>query len=481
MNFIPSLINLDTIFRDIFTILLFYVILFSIFVSETLAYDKQHMNKEALRISLIYAIISFAWIILSDNLLQWLISDPHTYQYIQTYKGIAFVSLTTLFIYLWVTKEMKKKNSLISRQNKRNIWHNQLIKNIPEVDVLLFNNEKKILLAQGNSSLDSVKFESFDNPRELNEILIKDNLIEHIENELIDILAGKTTNSEWEYTNKWYELRGEPIIDETNTIIAGLIVVINITNQKRIQEKLKGDKNKAEKNDNLKSAFLANLSHEIRTPLNGMLGFSNLLSQDGINDANKKLYAGIILNNGKQLLRMIDDILDMAKLETGQLRIYYEAANINELLNEVTELLKARINEKNKPIKVITTLSNISDEPIICDRDRLFQILTNLTNNAEKFTQTGSISIDCSKYDNNLLFKVVDTGDGIEADTIPHVFERFAQADSTIEKAYGGSGLGLSICNELLILMDGQIWAESKKNEGSSFYFTIPIRSEDDI
>lgn len=439
------------------------------------------MNKEAFRTSIIFAVISILWIIVSDLLLQNLIEDEVLYHYVQTYKGIAFVTITTLFIYIWVSKEIKLKNNLITLLNKHNSWHNKLIHNIPEVDVLLFNKDKSILLAQGSSSPYSIDLESLNESKDLKNIPLSNKLKEHITSELTSILEGKTTNSEWENSNKWYELRGEPILDDKNEIIAGLIIIINITNQKQIQLDLEDAKNRAEKSDRLKSAFLANLSHEIRTPLNGMLGFSNLLSQEGINNANKKLYADIVMNNGKQLLRMIDDILDMAKLETGQLRIYEEPTNIKELVNEVSELLKIRITDKNKPIKINKTLTNISDEPVCCDRDRVFQILTNLTNNAEKFTQTGTITIDCSFANKELLFSVSDTGEGIEENNLEHVFKRFAQADDTIEKAYGGSGLGLSICKELLSLMNGQIWVESTKDEGSTFYFTIPMKTINNV
>ena len=426
------------------------------------------MNREAVRTALIYAIFGITWIVSSDRIVHWFISDSDILLTVQTYKGITFVVLTTLLIYFLVIREIKLKNNLISVLNKKNNWHNKLISNIPDIDVFLVDHKKEVVLSQGKNGSNTSTPDNLSNSSHP--------YFQQITPHIDSILNGGKIVSEWKDKEFWYEMRGEAVTDEHNKITTALFVIINITHQKRIQSDLEHSKTLAEENDKLKSAFLANMSHEIRTPLNGILGFSNLICTDELSLSDKERFSEIINNSGKQLLRMIDDILDISKLETGQLQVYETETNITKIINEAALLLKERIRNNKKQIEVKVDSSALIKSTLKCDQGRLIQILTNLTNNAEKFTFEGAISITCKTHNDYILFEVEDTGRGLKQEAMNKVFNRFIQADSTIQSDHGGFGLGLAICYELLHIMGGDIWVESQINVGSKFSFTLPIK-----
>lgn len=237
-------------------------------------------------------------------------------------------------------------------------------------------------------------------------------------------------------------------------------------------------KEKAEESDTLKSAFLANMSHEIRTPMNAIIGFSELITRKTISQDKKDVYAQYITNSSKTLLNLIDDIIDIAKIEAGQLKICKSVSFINVILNEILEYVN---NEKkrNKKDSILFTKSEAIHDVnfcILCDPLRLRQILTNLLNNALKFTLEGIIEFGYVIPNNaTILFYVRDTGIGLSEEKIPFIFDRFRQADDTTTRNYGGTGLGLAISKKLVEMMGGRIWVESEKSKGSTFFFTLPL------
>jgi len=239
-------------------------------------------------------------------------------------------------------------------------------------------------------------------------------------------------------------------------------------------------KDKAEESDKLKTAFLANMSHEIRTPMNGILGFAEMLNDNTLSHANRKKYLNIINSNGKMLINLIDDIIDFAKIESGQANIVQDDFSLNNLLNQVQSTFLTRSMRRDKSKVRILTKKAFPDEKsyIRTDPIKLRQILTNLVGNAIKFTHNGYIEFGYDLEEHNFLrFYVRDTGIGIPADKLQIIFERFMQADSSPSRKYGGSGLGLAISKGLVELLGGRMWAESTLNEGSTFSFTIPFIS----
>ncbi|HYX06700.1 MAG TPA: PAS domain S-box protein [Bacteroidales bacterium] len=249
--------------------------------------------------------------------------------------------------------------------------------------------------------------------------------------------------------------------------------------RKQLENELIKAKEKAEESDKLKSAFLANMSHEIRTPLNGILGFSQLLNDDAISPELRREYSDIINSNGKVLTNLINDIIDISKIEAGQISLKNEVIALNAFLLELQSVFLSTREMKEKPdlkLRLVKTLGD--DVNIISDEVRLRQVLTNLISNAIKFTEVGYVEFGYElTYDRDFLkFFVIDTGIGFSESKQKVIFDRFMQVDHTSTRKYGGSGLGLAISKGFIDLMGGKIWAESKTGEGSKFYFTVPFR-----
>jgi signal transduction histidine kinase/CheY-like chemotaxis protein len=252
--------------------------------------------------------------------------------------------------------------------------------------------------------------------------------------------------------------------------------------EKRVLERTKElneAKLKAEESDKLKSSFLANMSHEIRTPLNAILGFSNLLMDSSTTQADRLDYGKMMDVSAGDLIQLIDDILDISRIEANQLKITLADCQVNGLLKEIFEVFKQSIRVENHDSKVKPVL-NIQDEKkdylLNTDRLRLRQILLNLLNNALKFTPEGFIEIGYFIEENNqnLIFYVKDTGIGIPFIKLEKIFERFTKVADIKTKHYRGTGLGLSIALKLARLLKGDIRVESEENKGSIFYVSMP-------
>lgn len=251
----------------------------------------------------------------------------------------------------------------------------------------------------------------------------------------------------------------------------------DITAIQETQHKLTVAKEKAEESDKLKTAFLANMSHEIRTPMNAIIGFSDLMTDDNLSASEKIEYTSHIKKAGESLMNLISDIIDIAKIEAGQLQINKSVCNLDELLNDMigtyTEA-KIKAGKQNLDIRLFKQ-SGINGISIITDPFRLKQVLTNLIGNAMKFTEHGFIEFGYSLNDKQMIeFVVRDTGIGIPKGKQQDIFYRFSQVDNSNTRKYGGTGLGLAISKNIIEIMGGEIWIESEPGKGSSFYFTLP-------
>ncbi len=250
----------------------------------------------------------------------------------------------------------------------------------------------------------------------------------------------------------------------------------DISDSQKTQLELQKAKEKAEESDRLKSAFLANMSHEIRTPMNGILGFAELLKDSNITLEEKENYIAIIEKSGERLLGIINDIIDLSKLDTGQIQIQHSPTNISEQLEFMLSFFTLEC--KTKGLKISLNNKLEPDEEIIhTDSEKLYAILTNLIKNAIKYTHEGSIFISCEKKQNNIEFLVRDTGIGIPEETKDVIFERFRQGTVALSRLYEGAGLGLAISKGYTDLFGGEIWVDSEVGQGSSFYFSIPINN----
>ena len=250
-----------------------------------------------------------------------------------------------------------------------------------------------------------------------------------------------------------------------------VLTVHDITQLKETEKQLTLAKEKAENADLSKSAFLANMSHEIRTPLNAITGFAEVLASANTEEE-KAQYQEIIKMNADLLLQLVNDILDMSKIEAGTLEFVYTKVDINLLLSDLRQLFQMKVNDAGGNIQIIAEPS-LPSCSIETDRNRVAQVLSNFTTNAIKFTQEGTISIGYEARDTELYFYVTDSGAGIPADKLPEVFGRFVK----LNKDKKGTGLGLSISKTIVNKLEGQIGADSVEGKGSTFWFTIPYRT----
>ncbi len=258
----------------------------------------------------------------------------------------------------------------------------------------------------------------------------------------------------------------------------------DITSLKQTQNALTAAKEKAEESDRLKSAFLSNMSHEIRTPLNTIIGLANLITEQEPDAEEKKEYSTIINQSSSQLLTLISDIIDIAKIESNQLPITKRNLCINDVMEKLYEMHYAQLRKNDrKKLHLSCSRPLNHDEAIIhTDETRLQQVLNNLINNAVKFTTQGSVEMGYSLSENRreIMFYVKDSGPGIPAAKQEIIFERFRQADDSFTRLYGGAGLGLTICKNLVELMGGRIWVNSIVGKGSCFYFTLPYERKEE-
>ncbi|GET34605.1 hypothetical protein PbJCM13498_34680 [Prolixibacter bellariivorans] len=270
-----------------------------------------------------------------------------------------------------------------------------------------------------------------------------------------------------------------------------IAIVRDITQRKLDEQELISAKNKAEESDRLKSAFLANMSHEIRTPMNGILGFTELLKEPMLSSEEQQQYIDIIEDSSKRMLNIINDIVNISKIESGQVEISISDTNVNELLDYVYRFFKPEAEQKELNIFYRALLPN--DEVVIkTDREKVFVVLTNLVNNAIKFSSTGSVELGCQRKGNFFEFFVKDSGPGIHPEQTEVIFERFRQGSESLTRTYEGAGLGLSISKAYVEMLGGKIWVENntdtqgttcdgsekwpeENNGGATFYFSIPI------
>jgi PAS domain S-box-containing protein len=285
---------------------------------------------------------------------------------------------------------------------------------------------------------------------------------------------------------KWLGINISPVYNEKGQLYRRTGLVSDISHQKSLILDLVKAKEKAEESDKLKSSFLANMSHEIRTPMNGILGFAELLRSPESTDKEKKEYLNIIQKNGTHLLSLINDILDIAKIEAGQLPLNKKPFELNQFMWEIHNNYKNQYVEKLKYID----FSFVPDAPeeaikIYSDPERIHQILSNLLVNAFKFTSKGSIqfgyqlnyNVNRKKY---IKFFVADTGKGIDKKDFTLIFDRFGQVHKE-DNYQKGAGLGLTITKNLVRMMEGRIWLDSQKGKGSTFYFIIPDKREEPL
>ncbi len=343
----------------------------------------------------------------------------------------------------------------------------------------LIDCNEPFLEATGYTKEDLKSYNVFD-------IIISENLTNLAKDIFSMILEGDSPSSSYETElvtkdNKKINVSWNLTLirDESGKVSKLACIGENITGRKNAEAELVNAKAKAEESDRLKSIFLANMSHEIRTPMNAIMGFSNLLSEDGLSDGERDQYVQIIKSSGERLLQIINDIIDVSKLEAGQLNLNPEECNINKIFaNSYGLFLKSELIQRKPGLKLLADLDpENSDLNIITDRNRVQQVIDNLLSNAIKFTEKGEVRIGYSLTEDKgkkyIQAYVSDTGIGIPPDKGDVIFERFRQVEENLY--HEGAGLGLSISKGIITLLGGKIWFDSEPGKGTTFWFTLPF------
>jgi PAS domain S-box-containing protein len=276
---------------------------------------------------------------------------------------------------------------------------------------------------------------------------------------------------------RWIIDLGNPNYNSCHEFIGYIGHCFDITERKHIEHELKKAKEHAEESDQLKSAFLANMSHEIRTPMNGILGFADLHREPDLTGEQQQKYIGIIQKSGARMLNIINDIVDISKIESGLMKLDIKESNINEQIEYIYTFFKPEAEAKGLKLLYRTNLP-AKEATLKTDREKVYAILTNLVKNAIKYTNHGSIEFGYVKRGDFLEFYVKDTGIGVANNRQEAIFERFIQADISDKMARQGAGLGLAITKAYIEMLGGTIWLESEEGVGSTFYFTLPYQVE---
>jgi PAS domain S-box-containing protein len=302
------------------------------------------------------------------------------------------------------------------------------------------------------------------------------------------VLSGKDWQGEFHHQKKngekYWELASiSPVKNDSDEISHFVIISEDITTRKKSEKELIDAKEKAEESNKLKTAFLANLSHEIRTPMNAIIGFSNLLLDQDMSYDEKVKLNSLINDNSHNLLKLIDDVIDISKIQAGDIEFNKTDCNLNKLLLDLYVSFSIKVeNDNNKDIHLsLQKNTQNSDFSFLTDSARLKQILFNLIENAIKFTSKGFVEFGYSiiEEENKVQFYVIDSGIGISSEKFDMIYDLFRQADESFTREHGGTGIGLTIAKKLVDHLNGEIWIQSTPKQGTNIYFTLPLKEQE--
>jgi PAS domain S-box-containing protein len=298
-------------------------------------------------------------------------------------------------------------------------------------------------------------------------------------------ISENSDNGEWtirtrDGETRIWEFHTTPLgrVSEGKKVLQSL--AIDVTESRKMQEMLTRERDRAEENDRLKTAFLHNISHEIRTPMNAIIGFTSLIAEPGQSDSQRESYSEIIMNSCNQLIDVVSDIIEISNIEAGILTYRKETFNVNTQMASLHRQYQVKAAEKNLVLKYVTGIPE-NEAVIETDLSKLVSIMTSLLNNALKFTQEGTVEFGCEREDDLLRFYVSDTGIGIPEEKHEKIFNRFYQVEHTAARSYEGAGLGLSISKAYSEFLGGRIKVDSGPGRGSLFVVTVPYKTGGDM
>lgn len=479
------------------------------------------------KIVVVYAFLGSLWIIFSDKFLFYFVQHPESLTSFQTYKGWLYVISTAILFFFFLKKHLMAQRetqiSLINRnkelmesQQELNV-SNQTLKAYSET---ILNTNEELIGANVKAKENELKFQTiFENSKDGIVLLKKGEIIfsnlifakilgfkkgkDFLKKPFVNILNLQDKTSFTEILNnikigdkKTVDIELKALKNDKQSIeldiqanevsfnkVSHIVLIIrDITEHKRVAQEIKKKtddlekaKEKAEESNQLKKEFLQNMSHEVRTPMNGILGFSNFLSQENLCETKKNIYINVIQNSSHQLMKIMDDILEISVLDAKQVDVKESRISLNALLFELYSIFE--INAKEKKIE-FTISEGLKDREsfILSDKVKLKKVLSNLLENALKFTEVGSVELGYALEGESLNIFVKDTGVGIQKNKFDQIFKKFSQEEKDLSRKYGGLGLGLSIAKENADLLHGEVIVESQKGIGSNFYLKIPYK-----
>ncbi len=408
--------------------------------------------------------------------LEWVTyADDGHQEFLETIKTPMYNSDGKLIGVLGIARDITENFENEQKLKEKDLIFQSLLDNSPIYIFFKDHDIKSLYLSKNYEEMLGLPLDKILG-KDMNEIFPSELAKSIIEDDKQILKEGKLVVVDEEINGKYYTTIKFPIHkDDGNPMLAGF--TIDTTEREIAKQELVIAKEKAEESDKLKTAFLQNMSHEIRTPMNAIMGFSELLT-DVFDDKDKlELYTEIIGNRCMDLLRLINGMLDIARIESGHVNIFLEKCNLTNWLSELMlDFVEYRKGIEKTHIGLEYNLEYDKQESVVIDQGKVKQILINLVSNALKFTDEGVIEVGCKIIEENQIqFYVSDTGLGIDKKNRNKVFERFAQIDPDMSSVYKGAGLGLSIVKGLLESMGGEIWLESEAGAGSRFTFTVPF------
>jgi PAS domain S-box-containing protein len=451
-------------------------------------------RKIEVRITIIYLVVGILWISLSDEAILMLGQNAEYLTRLQNYKGWFFVISTSLLIYFLIRQEIRKRNAVEDILRLRNEELSDSLETIRRFQNEKRSSQKRFLglyenIREGFAWMDLSGTIKGCNPAFLNMLgytpeqltgkhyrdlcpLGCQQLLSQIdERGYTDIIGIELLNAARQKIPVSLMAYKMPApTGETEEI---WVIVKDIVDEKKAEKDMVNAIQRAEQSERLKSAFLANISHEIRTPMNSIIGFAELLGNDDLPDERRKWYSRIISENAEMLLVIVNNVLDISRLETGQLKIMHQETDLNKVISDIYNLFVLQANDKGIDL-IIRNLLPKEEAVILTDEAKLKQILINITGNAIKFTDKGEVTISCRIDSGEVCFDIADTGIGIPPGQQKTIFERFRQVDDSTTRKYGGTGLGLTISLGLTHLLGGSLKLESEPGKGSLFQLRIP-------
>ncbi|GET27119.1 ATP-binding protein [Prolixibacter sp. NT017] len=454
-------------------------------------------GKTEVRITIIYLIVGILWITLSDEAILMFGQTAEDLTRLQNYKGWFFVISTALLIFFLIRQEIRKRNAVEDLLRLRNDELSESLETIRQFQNEKRSSQKRFLglyknIREGFAWLDAAGTIKGTNPAFLNMLQFSSEqligkhyrelcpmgchqLLSAIDErgytDIIDIELLNAAGQKVPVSLMAYKMPA-PTGDSEEI----WVIVKDIIDEKKAEKDILNAKQRAEQSERLKSVFLANISHEIRTPMNSIIGFAELLGNDELPDERRKWYSRIIAENAEMLLVIVNNVLDISRLETGQLKIIRQETDLNKVISDIYDLFALQADDKGIELTIKNLLPK-DKAHIYTDEAKLKQILINITGNAIKFTQEGEISISSSVENSEVCFSIADTGIGIAPEDQKAIFERFRQVDDSTTRKYGGTGLGLTISLGLTELLGGSMKLESEHGKGSVFHIRIPAQT----